>query len=326
MTDLSTTYLGLKIKNPIIVSSSGLTNSPEKILKIEKEGAGAVVLKSLFEEQINFEAGIALSESNAYPEAEDYIRNYSKSNSVDAYLHLISDTKKQVSIPVMASIHCNSDKDWTGFARNIESAGADALELNMNIVTVNPAVSSGTIEDYYLSISEKVKSLVKIPVAVKIGSHFTNLPSLVDRFYHRRIDGVVLFNRFYQPDIDIDNFTFHSSSVFSSENDLRNTLRWVGIISDRIGKIEISASTGVHDGKAAIKLLLAGATSVQICSVLYKYGIEHLPVILSEMSAWMESKGFKTIDDFRGKMSYRHFTDSGIYERAQFMKYFSSLE
>jgi len=286
MVNLETKYLGLNLKNPIVVSSSGLSNSVEKIKKIEAAGAGAVVLKSLFEEQINYEASHVINQSEDYPEAEDYIRSYTKSNSIDTYLTLIEDAKKEVSIPVIASINCISDSDWTDFAKKIELAGADALELNVHIVTVDHEISSDEVENIYFSILEKVKSLINIPVAVKIGSHFSNLTNLVYKLYHRNVEGVVLFNRFFQPDIDIDNMSFTSSAVLSSDVDIRNTLRWVGIISDRVKNIDISSSTGVHDGKAAVKLLLAGASTVQVCSVLYKKGVDEIENILKDITNW----------------------------------------
>ena len=324
MINLETSYLGLKIKNPIIVSSSGLTNSIDKIKQIESAGAGALVLKSLFEEQINHEAGDLVQQSQDYPEAEDYIRSYAKSNSVEEYLSFLEAAVKEVNIPVIASINCISSKDWTGFARQIEEAGAAALELNIHIVTTNPDLSSEEYEKKYLDIVETVRELISIPLVVKIGSGFSNLPGFISKLYHRKINGVVLFNRFYQPDIDIDTLSFTTSGVFSSPEDIKNSLRWVGITSDLIKGIDISASTGVHDGKAAIKLLLAGAQSVQVCSILYKMGISYLGEIIDDVEKWMEEKGYSSIEDFRGKMSYSSVENPAIYERAQFMKHFSS--
>ncbi len=326
MINLETNYLGLKLKNPVIVSSSGLTNSPEKIKQIEKAGAGAVVLKSLFEEQINYEAGRMIYQSQDYPEAEDYIRNYTKSNSMGAYLYLIEAAKKETGFPIIGSINCVSANDWIGFAKQIEGAGCDALELNIYVVPVSANQTSEEIENIYFSIVEEVKKVIKIPLVIKIGYHYTNIISLVNGLYHRKVDGVVLFNRFYQPDIDIDKLDFTSSQVFSSAGDIRNSLRWVGIISDKIKNLNISASTGIHDGNAAIKFLLAGAQSVQVCSVLYKNGIEYLSTIIEEIENWMKIKQYNSIDEFRGKMSYSKIDNPAVYERVQFMKYFSSYE
>lgn len=326
MINLETNYLGLKLRNPLIISSSGMTNSLEKLKKLEEAGAGAIVLKSLFEEQINFEAGKILNESHAYPEAEDYIRTYSKSNTVDDYLELIQEAKKTISIPVIASINCVSDIDWTGFANKIAQAGADALELNIHIVSVDPLQDASKLEEKYLSIVEKVKEATKLPLAVKIGSHFSNLTHFVAKLYHRKVEAVVLFNRFYQPDIDIHHLNFTSAGVFSSPDDLRNTLRWIGIVSSKVEHIELSASTGIHDGTALIKCLLAGAQTGQICSVLYKNGFDEIGKILQELKDWMEEMNYDTIDDFQGIMNYSRIKNPAVYERSQFMRYFSSHE
>ncbi len=325
MANLQTHYLGLEIKNPIIVSSSALTNSVEKIKKLEEKGAAAVVLKSLFEEQINYETS-SLLQHKRYPEASDYILHYAKDNTLNEYLNLIKEAKASVSIPVIASINCVSEKDWTKYAADIEEAGADALELNIHIVVSNRDIKSKDIEQKYIDILKNVKEETDLPVAVKIGCHFTNIGRIVDRLNAYGAEGVVLFNRFYEPDIDIDNLKFTSGEIFSSPSDIRHSLRWVGIASNLIPNIDISASTGVHDGKAAIKMLLAGAQSVQVCSTLYKNGIDELTKIIKEISDWMDNKNYKRIADFRGIMSYREIKDPAIYERAQFMKYFSSVE
>jgi len=325
MANLQTTYLGLKLRNPIIVSSSALTNSVEKIKKLEEKGAGAVVLKSLFEEQINYETS-SLLKHNEYPEAGDYILNYAKENTLNEYLNLLKDAKKEISIPVIASINCVSDIDWTGYAKDFEEAGADAIELNIHIVVSDRNISSADIEKKYLDIVRKVKQKTKIPIAAKIGYHFSNIGNIVDNIYAQGANGVVLFNRFYEPDIDIDSMKFISSEVFSNPSDIRHSLRWVGILSDLIPNVEISASTGIHDGRAAVKMLLAGAQTVQVCSTLYKNGIDELNKIIKEISDWMDEKNYESIADFRGIMSYKDIKNPSVYERAQFMKYFSSVE
>jgi len=323
MVNLTTNYLGLNLKNPLIISSSGQTNSVEKIQKYEELGAGAVVLKSLFEEQINFEAGLYV-ENAVYPEAHDYITAYSRSNAVDEYLTLIEKAKRSVNIPVIASINCISASEWVTFAREIEKAGADALELNVFFVASDKEISAEKYENLYNNLLIKVKEVTNLPLAVKIGYHFTNLTRMVNNLYLRGARGVVLFNRFYEPDIDIENLKLTTSGVFSSPSDIRQSLRWVGIISDKVENIDIAASTGIHDGKAMIKQLLAGATAVQICSVLYKKGEEQVKVILNELETWMDKKEYKSIGEFRGKLNYSKIPDPMVYERAQFMKYFSS--
>ena len=325
MTSLATKYLGLNLRNPLVVSSSGLTSSVSKIVKLEESGAGAVVLKSLFEEQIRMEAG-SMIKSSDYPEAQDYISNYLRSNTVDQYLQLVEDTKKSVSIPVIASINCVSSQEWHSFAKSIQEAGADALELNV-FVMPDSAIENGTsYEQLYYDIVEGVRKHVSVPVSVKLGQHFSNIPALVNNLYARGAKGVVLFNRFYAPDIDIQTMGFTSSEVFSSPADIRQSLRWVGIVSSLVDKVDICASTGVHDGIAVIKQLLAGATAVQICSVLYKNGPEYLKEMLAELISWMDKNNFEEIAEFRGRMSYKKIPDPSVFERAQFMKYFSNVQ
>ncbi|MFP4023333.1 MAG: dihydroorotate dehydrogenase-like protein [Thiohalospira sp.] len=322
MSRLETTYLGLKLKNPVIVGSSGLTSSIDKIKEIEKKGAGAVVLKSLFEEQINFEAG-SLADSSDSPEALDYVKYYTKNNTVQEYLELIRKAKAEVKIPVIASINCVSAKDWVDFAKKIEQAGADALEVNVFVLPNDRNAPGEKYESIYFDLADKLKKIITIPFAFKLGSHFSNLVGFIQKLH---VPGVVLFNRFYAPDIDIDQMKFVSAEVFSSPSDIRNSLRWVGIVSSKISRVDIAASTGVHDGKAVIKQILAGATAVQVCSTLYKNGIGQLENIIADLETWMKKNGFDHINEFRGKMSYHKIDDPLVYERSQFMKYFSSIQ
>jgi dihydroorotate dehydrogenase (fumarate) len=321
MSQLETTYLGLKLKNPVIVGSSSLTNSIEKIKEIEEKGAGAIVLKSIFEEQIKFEAGKMANGSDS-PEAWDYVNHYVKQNTLQEYLDLIKKAKSEVKIPVIASINCVTSKEWTGFAKSIEEAGADAIEINVFVLPNDRHASSEYYENVYFELAEKLKKTINIPFAFKLGSQFSNLVGFIQKLH---VPGVVLFNRFYTPDIDIDEMKFTSSDVFSTSADIRNSLRWVGIVSSKISNMDIAASTGVHDGKAVVKQLLAGATAVQVCSTLYKNGIGHLESILKELKEWMEKNGYNSVDEFRGKMSYDKIEDPLVYERSQFMKYFSSI-
>ncbi len=326
MANLKTTYLGLDVQSPVIASSSGLTQSVDNIKTLADNGAGAVILKSLFEEQINYEAGNMLNQSKAYPEAEDYIRNYAKHNSVSEYLKLIKEAKAACNIPVIASINCIDAKDWTDFATRIEEAGADALELNINIIPDNGNTESLELENSYYEIAETILSKVSIPVSIKIGPHFTNLLRIVKQLQFRGIKGVTIFNRFYQPDINIDAMEMVSASVFSRDTDIQHSLRWVGMISAESYKTEISASTGIHDGAGVIKQLLAGAQTTQVCSALYKKGLSYTSHINKEVEEWMDSHGYEKISDFRGKLSYKNIENPQFYERSQFMKYFSSVE
>jgi dihydroorotate dehydrogenase (fumarate) len=325
MANLQTTYLGLNLKNPIIVSSSGLTSNVESIKKLEANGAAAVVLKSLFEEQILHEAG-SLSVHSDYPEAEDYLKSYVTSNNVEKYLDLISSAKKAVDIPVIASINCISASKWIDFAAKIQEAGADALKVN---VFVLPTDSRKTAEDYeavYYTLAEKLRKLITIPIAFKLGDHFTNPLRIIEQLWYRKIQGVVLFNRFFAPDLDIKSMKVTSAEVFSNAGDIRDTLRWVALASHSVSKIDISASTGIHSGEAVVKMLLAGASSTQVCSALYKNGVAHIKSFVEFLEKWMDEKGYENIADFNGKMNYGKIGDPAVYERSQFMKYYSNYD
>ena len=324
MIDLTTTYAGMTLKSPFIVSSSGLTNSIERIRKIASAGAGGIVLKSLFEEQIMHEIGV-MSDGSGHTEAEDYLRTYSRENSLENYLSLIREAKERVRIPVMASINCMKAKEWVDFAEQIQEAGADALELNIYLLPLDKDKNPREYENAYLDVVSGVKKRVDIPVIVKLGSGFTSITWMVDQIYKRGAAAVVLFNRFYTPDINTDDLSFGSSEVLSSPADIRHSLRWVGIISSRIARMDIAASTGVHSGMAAVKQILAGASAVQVCSVLYRNGIDYLREMVAEMRKWMEKRDYGSPDDFRGKMNYSNLSDPSVYERSQFIKYFSQM-
>ncbi|HQG51900.1 MAG TPA: dihydroorotate dehydrogenase-like protein [Bacteroidales bacterium] len=325
MSMLDTQYLGLEIKSPVIVGSCGFSSKIEKMKEAETYGAGAIVMKSLFEEQIN--SLIASSHvPNIHPEAEDYMSNYIKSHSVDEYLKLISEAKKSLHIPVIASINCITSETWIEFARNIEGAGADAIEINMFFLPVSSNVLPEEAEKQYLILAEKLKKTIKIPIAIKIGFRFTNVLNLVEMLYRRGIDGIVMFNRFYEPDIDIEKMKIVPATIFSTSDECRYVLRWIAMTSALNMKIDISASTGVHSGNEAIKYMLAGASTVQVCSVLYKKGLQQIKTINEQISDWMKRNNFNTIQQFRGKLNYSSISEPMMFERTQFMKYFSSHE
>ncbi len=328
MVNLETTYMGIKLKNPIIVGSSGLTNSVENIMEIEKNGAAAVVLKSLFEEQISHSASSTLMQNefgNYYPEAEDYVRHYTREADVERYLELISKAKSSVDIPVLASVNCVSDSEWIEFAKKIEAAGADGLELNVFVLPSDLTKKGPENESVYFDIVKSIKKTVKMPVALKISYYFSALASMINSLSWSGIDGLVMFNRFYSPDFDIENLEVKPSYIFSNPSDLSLSLRWVAMLSDHI-KCDIAASTGVHDGRALIKQLLAGAKAVQIASVLYKKGFKEIGSMLETLENWMERKNFTKIEQFNGKLSLNNAENPAAYERVQFMKHFSGIE
>lgn len=325
MSRLNTRYLGLELKSPVIAGSSSQTSTLAKMKEAEDYGAGAIVMKSLFEEQINHMIAVTDVQS-AYPEADDYMAYYIKSNAVEEYLNLISSAKKSLEIPVIPSINCISSGTWIDFARNIQEAGADAIEINMFFLPVKSNITSGDAEKMYMELIEKLKNTIKIPLAIKMGFRFTNILNVIDLFYRRGVEGVVMFNRFYEPDIDIEKMTIIPAHVFSTSEETRYVLRWIAMASALKLNIDISASTGVHSWEDAIKYILAGASTVQVCSVLYEKGISYIRKINEQILNWMEEKGFEKPDQFRGKLNYSSVSNPVNYERTQFMKYFSSHE
>lgn len=329
MVNLSTRYLGLEIKNPLVIASSGLTDNVDKIVELEKNGAGAVVLKSIFEEEIlleyNADLTKAVKEGSYNPDRFDYYDLHLKQENIKNYYKLIANAKKSVSIPVIASINCVSAYEWTEFAKNFEDAGADALELNAFILPSNLNRSSDENEKLYFDIVEKVKSQVNIPIALKISHYFSNLGLMIQKLSNTGISGLVLFNRFYSPDFDIYNMKVQPTHVLSSPQDLPMSLRWIGMMSGKVN-CDLIASTGVHDGEAFVKQILAGASAVQIASVLYKFGPVYIQKIISFIENYMKDKKYETIDEFKGLLNQVSIEDPAFYERVQFMKYFSNKE
>ncbi|MDO9511744.1 MAG: dihydroorotate dehydrogenase-like protein [Bacteroidales bacterium] len=328
MGDLRTTYMGLELSSPIIAGSSGLNNNLRNLLDAEKHGAGAVVLKSLFEEQINHEMYSAVnsdSQNAVYPEAMDYLSNYTKQHSVANYLKLIREAKENLSIPVIASINCLSANEWINFASQIEEAGADALELNLFILPSDPFRSGEENEKVYFDIIQEVRKKITIPLSVKISFYFSGLGKTILHLSWTGISGLVLFNRFYSPDIDINEMEVTTANVFSSPNEIYMPLRWIAMLSDHV-QCDLCASTGVENGESAVKLILAGATAVQVTSALYKYGISKITDINDQISDWMKVHGYTSINDFKGKMSLKKAQNPAAYERVQFMKHFAGIE
>lgn len=325
MADLSTNYLGLKLKNPIIIGSCGLTDSVKSIIELEKSGAAAVVLKSIFEEEITLEYDKILKQADSlgYHEEElDYFDYKIRERNISNYLELIREAKKNVEIPVIASVNCRSSHEWAYFAKNCQEAGADAIEMNIFLSPANLNRSCEQNEQLYFEMIKNVLDKVNIPVSVKISPYFSNLASMIKKLSKTGISGIVLFNRFFSPDFDIDKLELVPSHVLSSPKDIALSLRWIALMSQRT-ECDLAASTGVHDGKAVVKQLLAGAKAVEVVSTIYENGNEHIAGILDFLNDWMEAKNFGKISDFNGKMSQAESDDPAVYERVQFMKFFS---
>lgn len=328
MISLNTNYLGLSLKTPLVVGSSGLTNSVANIIDFEKQGAGAVVLKSLFEEQILNEIHHTMGQAeltNQYPEALDYISNYTRDNSLDKYLELIRSCKKAVSIPIIASINCATATEWMKYAAQIQDAGADALELNIYIMPSDPDKTSAQNEKVYFDVLEGVLKHVTIPVAVKLSPYFAGLAETTRKLSWAGAKGLVLFNRFYSPDIDIDSLKLSATHIFSTPDEIYQPLRWVALLSENL-QCDVAASTGIHDASGMIKMLLAGAKAVEVVSTVYQNGHGRIAEIVSGLETWMKEHSYTKISDFNGKMSAARAANPVAYERVQFMKHYAGIE
>ena len=326
--DLSCTYMGLKLKSPLIIGSCGLTYSLEKIRKMQDYGAGAVIMKSIFEEQIIAETTRSLQELESeyvHPDALGYIKNYTEIASYEKYTNFISQVKKIVDIPVIASINCVSDGDWVNYAKRMQDAGADALELNISILPVDFSKTSKDYEDKYLRIINHVKENINIPLAVKTSLYFSSLVKTLQTFHYAGADALVLFNRFYESDIDIDQMKIISAGIDKEGIGFQTVLRWISIMSSHVD-CSLSATSGVVSGKDIIKQLLAGADTVQVATVLYNKGLDHIKTMLDEVKSWRLKHQFIANPDFKGKMIYENVENPEAYLRIQFMKYFAGIE
>ncbi|WP_429886039.1 dihydroorotate dehydrogenase-like protein [Geoalkalibacter halelectricus] len=351
MPDLSTNYMGLKLSNPLIVASSSLTGSVEGVKRCAAAGAAAVVLKSLFEEQIEAETA-ALSGYADYAghcEAGEYLQNFGAELGPREYLKLVEDAKRAVQVPVIASLNCYTDKSWVDYARKLEAAGADAIELNIALLPVGTRQPCSAVEETCLRIVHDVKSLVRIPVAVKIGPYFSSLAHFARKLCNdvmegpefsvgwcgpgattkttrwRGADGLVLFNRFYQFDIDIERLTTTAGNPYSTPAEMHTALRWISLLAGRVDA-HLAATTGIHDGSDAVKQLLAGAHVLQLCSTLYENGLGRIEEILAQIGAWMQAQGFEKLDEFRGHLSQARSKQPKEYERLQYIKLFVGIE
>ncbi len=326
--DISTQFAGLELKSPIIVGSSGLTGSTKHFKEMEQNGAGAIVLKSIFEEEIVFEYNNIMDEAQKYGydnENLDYFDLKIKQDNINKYVELIKSAKKAVSIPIIASINCVSTHEWTYFTKKIEQAGADALELNIFLLPSDTEKSPQEIENSYFKIIEEVKKEVKIPLIIKMSSFFTNLGAMIKNVSGSGIDGLVLFNRYYSPDIDIKTKKITASDIFSKPTDISLPLRWVAITSSKIGS-SLAASTGVHNSDGLIKMILAGADAVEIVSTLYKNGISQIKKMKDELIKYLNDQELESIKQIKGTASQMKVSNPARFERVQFMKYFSDNE
>jgi dihydroorotate dehydrogenase (fumarate) len=322
--DLRTRYLGLELKNPLVVGACPLTGHIETLRRLEEAGAAAVVLPSLFEEQLEhgrmamhryYEAG-----GEPFPEAISYYPELDDYNTGPAsYLRLISVAKAVTSVPVIASLNGNSRAGWVHHARQIEEAGADALELNIYFVCTEPYVTGEQLEARYVELVVAVREVVSIPLAVKIGPFFSSLPSMASGLVKAGAGGLVLFNRFLQPDIDLETLQVVPRLTLSTSEELRLPLRWIAILRAYFD-VSLAATTGIHTADDVVKLLLVGADVTMLASALYQHGPGHLRTLLDGLSAWLEARGHHSLAEIRGTLSQVSVPDPAAFERANYLK------
>jgi dihydroorotate dehydrogenase (fumarate) len=320
MADLATEYLGLKLPTPLVLASSALSNRVDNLEMAEGHGAGAVVLRSLFEEQIEA-ANTALEEelsrgAESSPEARTYFPP--QRVGPHEYLSLVERAKKALEIPVIASVNCCAPGSWTEYARDIEQAGADALEVNLYGVEADAAVSSAEVEGRYLEIVQRVRAAVRVPVAVKLSPYFTSLAHFAARLDAAGVNGLVLFNRFLQPDISLEKLAAAPTMTLSAPAEALVPLRWIALLHGRV-KADLAASTGVYDAPGVLKQLLVGAKVVQLASTLVKNGIPHMGKILAGVEDWLDKRGLGSVDAARGTVSQKAVQEPGAFERAQYV-------
>jgi dihydroorotate dehydrogenase (fumarate) len=321
---MHTTYMGMELNSPIMVSACTLSEQTDNIVKMEDNGAGAVVLFSLFEEQIRKEEagfkGVMSETTYAFPEALDYFPDLDEFNvGTDEYLENIRKAKERVSIPIIGSLNGITNEGWIDYSRMMEQAGADGIEVNIFFIPADIAMSSSEVEHRYLNIIAAIKQTVKIPVAVKLNPYFSAMGNMSLRMKNAGADALVLFNRFYQPDFDINELVIKTDLHYSESSEIRLPLLWIALLYGKVN-LSLAATTGVQSAVEVIKYILAGADVVMTASSLYKNGIPYIKTMNKELQDWMYMMGFDDIKSFKGSMSQQHISDPTAYERANYIK------
>lgn len=322
--ELTTNYLGLRLKSPLVPSASPLSEDLDNIKRMEDAGAAAIVLYSVFEEQIRYERyelHQALTQgTESYPEALSYFPDPTELFvGVEDYLRHIERCKASTSIPIIGSLNGSTLGGWTDFAKQIEQAGADALELNLYNIPTDLTESGAEIEKQYVDVLKAVKAAVTIPVAVKVSPFFTNFANIAKQFDGAGANGLVLFNRFYQPDIELESLEVVPNVMYSTPMAMRLPMRWVAILFERLGA-DLAATSGIHRGTDAIKMIMAGASVTMLCSCLLRHGIKHLKVVEQEIRDWMTEHEYSSIQQMKGSLSQKYCADPGAFERAQYIR------
>jgi len=322
--NLKTTYMGLKLRTPLVVSASPFSERLDNLKRMEEVGASAVVLHSLFEEQIRYDRyelhWSTTQGTESYPEALSYFPDpHELCVGPEEYLTQIARAKQTVTLPIIASLNGSTPSGWTSFAKQIQQAGADALELNIYNIPTDMKLSGAEVEHQYIEVVRSVRAEVSIPLAVKVSPFFTNFANMAKRFAENGANGLVLFNRFYQPDIELETLEVVPNVFYSTPMAMRLPMRWIAILYDRTSA-SLAATSGIHRGTDALKMLMAGADVTMLCSVLMRHGIDRLRVIEEEMANWMREHEYESVEQLKGSLSHKNCSEPGAFERAQYMR------
>lgn len=322
--DLTTKYLGFTLKNPFVISASPLSKEMSNFKKMEDAGAAAIVLYSLFEEQLMLEQRelhyhttqhneITAEAGSYFPEPSEF------KLGPEEYLEHIAKAKKEVNIPIIASLNGKTEGGWTEYAKKMQEAGADAIELNIYNIPTDMNKEANDFENTYINILKSVKSAVNIPVALKLSPYFSNMANMAHKFDEAGADALVLFNRFYQPDINLNELEITPSIELSNSSEIKLPMRWIAILKDKV-KADLAATSGIHTGEDAIKMMMVGANAAMVCSALLKNGIYYLKTMIDQMNSWMEAKEYESVMQMQGSMSQSKIGNPVDFERAQYMR------
>jgi dihydroorotate dehydrogenase (fumarate) len=320
--------LGLELKSPVIAGSCGLTANVDNLCKLEAAGAGAVVVKSVFEEQIIYDIKRnthIMAPVGNYGESYEYIAQHVADDSLNKHFSMIREAKSKLTIPVIGSVNCYSYENWLTYAKRFEECGCDALELNMAILPYETSLSSDDVERTFNNIIQTLKKSISIPISIKVGPYFTDMAKFMQQLSWTGIQGITIFNKSLEVDIDIEKEELSNASVLSVPETLYNTLRWTAILSKKL-RCDLSATTGVSKPEDIVKLLLAGANTIQVASSLYLHGVDYMKQLNMGLEEWMQKKGYTSIDQFRGKLAVKSNETASLAMRSQFMRYFAEIK
>jgi dihydroorotate dehydrogenase (fumarate) len=328
MVDLTTRYLGMELSTPLVASASPLWSRLDMLQRVEEAGAGAIVLPSLFEEQIEHEAwdlhSLLEGWSNRFSEAQDFLPDLDDYNTGPGpYLEFLEVAARSVSVPVIASLNGSSIGGWVRYGKAMEEAGADAIELNVYFVPTDPDMTSTMVEDRYVELVAAVRAITSVPLAVKVGPYFSSIPAMARRLSEAGADGLVLFNRFLQPDLDLETLEVVPHLELSTSSELRLPLRWIAILRGHLS-CSLAATTGVHTAEDALKMILSGADAVMMTSALLRHGPEYLRLVLDGVATWLEERGYASVEEARGSISQKSVPDPAAFERSNYMQALAS--